>query len=152
MNRVNGPFDARAEGGLMRKFFATGLWVDKHLAAWVTVIVIMVNISLAMTIISGGIRRFSIPSYSPLISYTHGEIWIWGVWILVSAVLTSVPFRWPNIIGLWLSMFWHVIWMACFIIAGLRYENAAATPTPLHAGMAMVSVALLAARVFDREE
>lgn len=132
------------------KYFAKGLWVDKHLAQWVTTIVIMIHIGLAIAVLTGGVQRFSIPSYNPLIFYTHGETWIWGVWIGVSGVLMSVPFRWPNIVGLWIGLFWHTIWMTCFIIAARMYETAAATPIPMYGGMAMLCAALLTARVIDQ--
>ncbi len=132
------------------KYFAKGLWVDRHLAQWVTTIVIMVHIGLAIAVISGGIGRFALPSYEPLITYTHGQIWIWGAWIAVSAVLMSVPFRWPNIVGLWLGMFWHIVWMSCFSLAVLKYETAVATPIPMYGGLAMICAALLTARVIDK--
>lgn len=132
------------------KYYAKGFWVDKHLAQWLTTIVIMVNIGLGIAVLAGGKERFTVPSYQPLIDYTHGATWIWGVWICISAFLMSVPFRWPNIIGLWLSVCWHIIWMAAFSTAVIRYADAAATPIPAYAGLAMVSAALLTARVIDK--
>lgn len=134
------------------KYFATGLWVDRHLAQWITTVMIMIHLGLAVAIVSGGIQRFSVPSYSPLIAYTNGHVWIWGVWIAASAFLMSAPFRWPNIIGLWIGMVWHIGWMSCFTIATLRYETAAATPVPVYGGMAMLCAALLTARVIDKSE
>lgn len=132
------------------KYFAKGFWVDRHLAQWVTTIIIMVNIGLGTAIFAGGVARFSIPSYRPLIEYSHGNIWIWGVWICLSAFLMATPFRWINILGLWIGMCWHIIWMACFTIATVHYETAAATPIPVYGGMAMISAALLTARVIDK--
>lgn len=132
------------------KYFAKGLWVDRHLAQWITTVVIMVHVGLAVAVVSGGIGRFALPSYEPLITYTDGHVWIWGAWIFVSAILMSVPFRWPNVIGLWLGMFWHIIWMSCFSIAVLKYETAAATPIPMYGGLAMICAALLTARVIDK--
>lgn len=134
----------------MRKFFPSGIWVETHLAQWITVIVIMVHVGLGSSIITGGVVRFSVPSYNPLLHYSHGHIWIWGLWILLSALLMATPFRWPNILGLWLGMFWHITWMACFTIAVIRYENAAATPIPVYGGFAMICAALLTARVIDK--
>lgn len=136
----------------LRKYFAKGEWVEKHLAQWITSILIMINIGLGMAIFAGGLRRFSLPSYQPLIDYTHGHIWIWGVWICLSALLMATPFRYVNYIGLWSSMFWHVIWMACFTIATLHYETSAATPIPVYGGLALISAALLTARVIDRSK
>ena len=134
------------------KYFATGLWVDKHLAQWITSIMIMVHIGLAVAIISGGVQRFSRPSYSPLIEYTRGNVWIWGLILAISAILMATPFRWFNVIGLWIGMVWHICWMSCFTIAVLRFETAAATPIPVYGGMAMFCAALLTARVIDKNQ
>lgn len=133
-------------------YFAKGVWVNRHLAQWVTTIVIMVHISLGIAVIAGGLARFTLPSYEPLIFYSGGHVWIWGVWIMVSAILISTPFRWPNILGLWIGLVWHIIWMTCFTIAAVRYETAAATPVPMYGGMAMISAALLAAKVIEKSE
>lgn len=132
------------------KYFARGLWVDKHLGQWITTIVIMIHISLSIAIFVGGVDRFSPPSYNPLIDFTFNNTWIWGVWIMASAVLTSAPFRWPSIIGWWLGMMWHIVWMASFTTAVMRYDTAAATPIPMYGGMAMICAALLTARVIDK--
>jgi hypothetical protein len=134
------------------KYFATGLWVDKHFSQWLTTIVIMIHVGLAMVVIVGGVERFSIPSYNPLIDYSMGNTWVWGVWIGLSAVLMATPFRWPSIIGLWFGMVWHVIWMACFTIAAINYSVAATTPIPMYGGLALICTALLTARVIENNE
>lgn len=134
------------------QYFATGLWVDKHFSQWLTTIVIMIHVGLAMVVIVGGVERFSIPSYNPLISYSFGHTWIWGAWIGLSAALMATPFRWPSIVGLWLGMFWHVIWMACFTIAAINYSVAATTPIPMYGGLALICTALLTARVIEKLE
>lgn len=132
------------------RHYAKGAWVDKHLAQWITVIMMMLNMGLAMAVFAGGLPRFSRPSYTPLIDYTHNNVWIWGIWIMISAILMGAPFRWVNILGLWIGMFWHIIWMACFTIATIHYETAAATPIPVYGGLAMLHAALLTARVIDK--
>lgn len=134
------------------RYFAKGLWVDKHLSPWMTTILIMIHIGLGTAIIAGGQDRFSGASYVPLSDYTQGQVWIWGVWICFTAFLIGSPFRWLNICGLWLGMFWHLIWMSCFTIAALSYENAAATPIPVYGGLALICAALLTARVIDKSE
>lgn len=134
----------------VKKYFAKGLWVDQHLAQWITTIMIMVHVGLGMAVAAGGVQRFSKPSYQPLIDYTDGRVWIWALLIFASALLMSVPFRWPNIIGLWFGMIWHVAWFSCFLIAAMRFPTAAATPIPIYAGMAMICAALLTARVIDK--
>ena len=128
------------------------VWIDKHLVRWVTDIMVLINVGLSMAILAGGPHRFTIPSYSPLITYVHGFTWIWSIWIGVAAFLMVVPFRVANIIGLWLSMFWHIVWSACFTVAVTRYDTAAATPIPVYGGLAMVSAALLLARAITITE
>jgi len=137
---------------MVKRFFAHGEWVDKHLAQWITSIMIMIHIGLGLAILSGGEIRFSIPSYNPLIDYVHGDVWIWGIWICASALLMATPFRWLNILGLWVGMCWHIVWMAAFTIATVRYETAAATPIPVYGGLAVICAALLTARVIDKTE
>ena len=134
----------------MRKFFTSGPWAEKHISAWLTLVTIMIHVGLASAIISGGTQRFSPPSYNPLINYTHGQTWVWGLWIAASAIFMATPFRLANILGLWLGMVWHTLWMACFAIATFRYETSAATPIPMYGGMAMICAALLTARVIDK--
>lgn len=131
------------------KYFARGLWVDRHLSQWVTTILIVVNVGLGSVILAGGVDRFAPPSYNPLVDFTHGNTWVWGVWILFSGMLMTTPFRWPNIIGLWLSLFWHVTWMACFVVAVINFPGAASTPIPMYAGTALLSAALLTARAIE---
>lgn len=113
-------------------------------------ILIMINVGVSIAVIVGGTARFSIPSYSPLIAYVNGETWIWGASLGFATLLMSVPFRLPNILGLWLSMIWYIIWMACFTIAVTQFPTAAATPIPIYGGLAMISAALMTARVIDK--
>lgn len=137
---------------MRKKFYASGHWVDEHLAMWMTMIVMLLHMSLGIAIIVGGIERFSIPSYNPLIYFSNGQTWIWGLWICLSAVLMCFPFRWPNIIGLWLGMVWHLIWTASFALAVVEYSTAAATPIPVYGGLAMICASLLTARVIDKSK
>lgn len=134
------------------KYFARGLWVDNYLAQWITTIVIMIHIGLGSVVLVGGVDRFSIPSYNPLIAFSLGQTWIWGIWILLSGMLMSTPFRWLNIAGLWLGMFWHLIWMSCFTIAMLNFPTASTTPIPMYGGMALICTALMTARVIEKLE
>lgn len=132
--------------------FANSLWAEEHLLKWLTNAMIAVNVGLAMAVIAGGPQRFSLPSYQPLIDYSYGHTWVWGIWIGVSGSLMHTSFKWMNIVGIWLSMFWHIIWMSCFTIAAINYSTAAATPIPMYALGASVSAALLTARVVKQKE
>lgn len=130
-------------------YFAKGQWVRKNLAQWVTLIMIFVNAGLAVAIIAGGEARFPPPSYLPLIEYSRNNVWIWGVLIGLAAILMLCYNKTISVIGLWLSMFWHTVWMAAFIISAVYYENSAVTPIPAYCGFALISATLLTARVLE---
>lgn len=130
-------------------YFAHGQWVRKNLAQWITLIMVLVNLGLSVSIIYGGVSRFPPPSYLPLIEYTGSNVWIWGVFIGIAAIFMLCYNRIVSIIGLWMSMFWHILWMAAFIIAAINYENSALTPIPAYCGFALISATLLTARVLE---
>lgn len=130
-------------------FFAKGRWVQKNLSQWVTMVMIFVNGGLAIAILWGGEMRFPPPSYLPLLEYTNGNVWIWGVLIGLAAFLMLCYNKTISIIGLWLSMFWHIVWMTAFIISAVSYERSAMTPIPVYCGLALISATLLTARVID---
>lgn len=132
-------------------YFAKGQWVRDNLAQWVTLVMVFVNAGLAVAIIGGGESRFPPPSYLPLIEYSRSNVWIFGAFIGLAAFLMLCYNRTISIIGLWLSMFWHIIWMAAFIISAVNYENSAVTPIPAYCGFALISATLLTARVLDPE-
>lgn len=113
---------------------------------------ILVNAGLAIAILYGGPPSFLPPSYEPLVDYTDGNTWIWGALIGTAALLMGIPNRRVNIVGLWLSMFWHIIWMAAFLMAMINYEPTAITPIPAYCGFALISATLLTARVIEQEE
>lgn len=132
------------------RYFVESAWAEQLLAQWVTTTMIVVHAGLGFAIIAGGSRRFSPPSYQPLIDFTHGHTWIWGAIILISAALMCAPFRWPNIIGLWIGMVWMIMWMALFAVATVNYPNAVATAMVAYGGFAMINASLLTARVMDK--
>ena len=133
-------------------YFARGIWVRKNLAHWITLIMVFVNIGLGLAILIGGPDRFTRPTYNPLIEYTLNHTYIWGVLIVIAAFLMFCKKRWASITGLWISMVWHIVWMAAFLLAALHYPNSAVTPIPAYCGFALISAALLTARVIEDEE
>lgn len=134
------------------RYFAKGLWVDRYLSQWITSIMIIIHVGLGMVVLVGGIDRFSVPSFTPLIDYSNGNTWIYGVWIIISGVLMATPFRWPNIVGLWLGMAWHILWMASFAVAMANFPNSSTTPIPVYGGLALICMALLTARAIEQIE
>ena len=121
-----------------------------NLNGWITNILILTHISLAIAVFVGGRDRFSLPSYEPLVHYTGGHVWVWGIWIALSAVLIIIPTKRFRIAGFWIGMMWHIVWMSCFMIAATNYDTAAATPIPMYGCLAVVNAAMLTARVIDK--
>lgn len=132
------------------RFYVEGAWEERLLVQWMTSIMIAVHWGLGLAVIIGGPGRFSLPTYQPLLDLTDGRVWIWGLAIMLSAGLMMVPFRGPNILGIWIGMAWMIMWTTLFCVAIVRYPTAAATPVVAYAGFAMINTALLTARIMER--
>ena len=132
------------------RFYVQGAWEERLLVQWITVTMIAVHWGLGLSVLIGGQARFTVPTYQPLIDLTQGRVWIWGVTIVLSAVLMMTPFKWPNVLGLWIGMAWMVMWAVLFSVSLVQYPQAAATPAVAYAGFAMIDTALLTARVLER--
>lgn len=132
------------------KYYVTNKWAEHLLSQWITSIMLLVHAWLGGVIIVGGESRFIKPTYQPLVEMVHGHTWIWGAIILASAVLMSIPFRWPIILGLWIAMAWFIMWMTLFAVSAVTYEDSAVTPMVAYGGYALISAALLTARVMDK--
>ena len=135
-----------------KSWFVAGPLEERLLAQWVTGIMIAVHWGLGIAVLAGGRARFSLPSYEPLIELVHGNTWIWGAVIIVSAVLMMTPFKVLNVAGLFIGVLWMNMWVALFAVALVNFPAAAATPVVAYAGFAMLDAALLTARVLDKTE
>lgn len=113
-------------------------------------IMLLVHSGLGAAVLFGGLGRFTYPTYAPLVTFTNGNVWLWGVMIYFSAALMTIPFKWFNALGLFIGMWWHIIWMACFAVATHTYPDAAATPAVAYGGFALINFVLLIARILDR--
>ena len=96
------------------------------------------HVGLAVMILLGGPERFTPPTYQPLLDYTHNATWPWALWIGTSALFMLSRRPWISIIGLWLGMVWHVVWMSSFVIAMGNSLTAASTPIPMHGAGALI--------------
>lgn len=132
------------------RYFVTGDREEHMLSQWVCSIMIVLHWGLGIAILVGGPARFSIPTYQPLVDLTNGHTWMWALQIITSGALMMVPFKWPNIVGLWLGMVWMIIWTGLFSVSVMNSPTAAATPAVAYAAFAMINAALLTARVIEK--
>lgn len=130
--------------------FVTHSWTEHLVLLWIWNIMITVHVAFGVSILAGGPSRFTPPTYGPLIEFTGGQTWIWGVWILGSGLAMTIPCRWMQVAGLWFGMVWCIIWCALFSVAMVEYPTASSTAAVAYAGFAMLDAALLTARVIER--
>lgn len=128
---------------------ATANWGSEMAVRWIMNIVVAINVALGTAIIVGGTQRFPSPTYEPLVRLVAGEVWIWGFWILASALIMMIPTKWPQVLGLWLAMCWQILWCTAFSIAIVYYPSAGATEAVAHGGFALINAALLTARIVE---
>lgn len=130
--------------------FVRSNWTEHQALQWITNIMVAGHVGLGVAVLAGGVGRFPYPTYQPLIDMVDGRIWLWGVWILLAAGLMLIPARWPQIAGLWLGMFWMIMWCAAFAVAMVKYPTAGATAAVAYGVLAMIDAALLTARIVER--
>lgn len=131
--------------------FVMSNWGNEMAVNWITNIMFAVHIGLGTAVIVGGADRFPFPTYQPLIDMVNGEVWIWGLWILLASGLMIIPTRWPQVVGLWMGMVWHIMWCVAFSMAVVEYPNAGATAAVAYGGFALLDAALLTARIVERD-
>lgn len=132
--------------------FVASNWGSRMAVMWISNIMLAVHVGLGTAVLAGGIERFPYPTYQPLIEIVNGHVWIWGVWIMISSGLMMMPWKWPQVSGLWLGMFWQIMWCAAFAIAVVKYPTAGATAAVAYGGFALIDAALLTARIVDRDQ
>lgn len=134
------------------RYFVTGIREEHLLVQWITSIMIVVHWGLGIVILVGGVNRFSLPTYQPLVDISGGHVWMWGVVSCIAAALMMVPLRWPNIAGLWIGMLWMIMWTTMFAVSVVESPNSAATPVVAYAGFVMINAALLTTRVIEKSD
>ena len=123
---------------------------EEHLLSqWVVAIMVMVHFGLGGAILVGGVERFQLPTYQPLIDISGGRVWLWGAAIILSGAMMAARDRWISIAGLWLGMTWMVMWASLFAVSVTSHAESAATPVVAYAGFAMINASLLTARALE---
>lgn len=132
------------------KTFLKNLEWNDQIVTWFTLIVAHINFGLAIAILAGGLPRMSSATYAPLLSYSHGQVWVWALIIAFSGGLILGRWKIANILGFWIGMVWHILWMASFLQALFQSPFASSTPIPMYGGMAAIFAALLTDRVIRK--
>lgn len=131
-------------------FYRARTMTHDHWYQVLTLIMIVLHFGFSAAVLVGGIARFSLPSYQPLLDMVNGRTWIWAAWVGAAAVLMCLPWKWLSVGGLFVGMVWMIFWAAAFALAVAKYPTAAATPVVAYAGFASINAALLLARLMER--
>lgn len=112
-----------------------------------------VHAALGLTIIIAGEDNFDPPTYEPLVTFSFGHFWLWGITSIVIALLLNPHLgRRFNIVGLFFGMVWMIVWFSLFFVAVESNPDSAPTPMVCYGGFAMINAALPTAKVSEREE
>lgn len=133
------------------RYYVTSKWAERLLSQWVTSIMMMGHAALGLVVLLAS-DRLTGSTYEPMIEMVDGHMWVWAVWIIASAILMGVPFRWPIIAGIWLGMFWMFMWAGLFTFSVVRHDDADAMLMVAFSIFALIDVALLTARVTGKNE
>lgn len=107
------------------------------------------HVGLGIAILVGGISRFPAPTYTPHLELTNGEVWPWGVAILLSSLAMTAHGWWINMIGLGAALLWMNLFSAMFFAAYSDPTSSSTAPIP-YMTIAMIIVALMTYKVIER--
>lgn len=109
---------------------------------------IAVDVSLGVAILVGGVPRFPAPTYTPHLELTDGEVWPWGVSILLAGLLMAVNGWWFNMTGLGVSLLWMNIFAFMFFAALENPQAGSTAPIP-YMGFGLFIVAMMTYKVVE---
>jgi hypothetical protein len=94
---------------------------------YLTVYLGVINAGFATIVLVGGANRFPPPTYEPLLDMTGGEVWPYGVLFGISAIGLLGRGYWSRMVGCAFGIVAHSTFAALFLVAVLRFPDAAAT-------------------------
>lgn len=98
-----------------------------QLERWLTAYLGVINLGFALCVLIGGAIRFPPPTYRPLLDATHGHVWPYGVLFAVSTAGLLARTTWAHMIGAVLGIAAHSLFGGLFLVAVIRFPDAAAT-------------------------
>lgn len=87
----------------------------------------VINMVFAVIILVGGVHRFPPPTYQPLLHATGGSVWPYGVMFGLSAVGLLSWSTLGRMAGAIVGIIAHSTFAALFLVAAVKYPDAAAT-------------------------
>ena len=133
------------------KAWLQSTWGDHILDRWINSAMVLVHLGFGLVLVYDDPLSFSADTYDPLRTISQGNFWLWGVVILFSGLLMATPYKWVNVVGLWIGMAWMVVWTALFLLALFHSQEASAIPAVACGGFALINTALLTSRVINSE-
>lgn len=86
-----------------------------------------INLGFAIIILVGGAHRFPPPTYEPLLHATGGSVWPYGVLFGLSALGLLCRHHHGRMVGAVLGIAAHSTFASLFLVAAVKYPEAAAT-------------------------
>lgn len=111
----------------------------------------VVHVVFGIAVLIGGSIRFPPPTYQPLLNFTNGEVWPYGLVFLIAGVLTLFHKTIPIMVGLLLSAVIDNFWSALFLVAIFSSPNSGITPSVAFGGYALCDCVLLVLIATNRE-
>lgn len=124
-------------------------WGNHLLDQWINTVMIMVHFGFGLVLLFSHPLTFGSKTYEPIVTLSQGHLWLWGVVIIFSGYLMAMPYKWLNVVGLWIGMAWMATWTSLFIWAVLSYPEASPLLVIACGGFAMINASLLTARVIN---
>lgn len=102
-----------------------------------------IHIALGVAVLLGGPERFPPPNYGPLLSFSDGEVWPYGIiWIFGGLLMMFCRNVWGRLVGMFIIVVLANLWAALFGLAAYQDPTASFTPTVAYGGYALMNATL----------
>lgn len=113
-----------------------------QLERWFCYLLGFIHMTLGVAVLVGGTHRFPPPNYSPLLEFTNGRVWPYGVlWISGGAIMILARGGW-RLIGIGLVVLISNLWAALFFVATQESALASYTPVAAYGGYGLINAVL----------
>lgn len=87
----------------------------------------MVHVGFGVSILAGGAMRFPPPTYDPLLRFTDGQVWPYGLLFFVAGILMFFPGWRTRFAGLAAGVVACDTFAALFLVAVVKFPDAGGT-------------------------